>query len=167
LGRSEALALVGAAALLHRRLTDAALRIYTVPADLFNLAFFVATLTVLGVGYATAGREFVGPLTLTRALLRFDTSVHVPAILGLGLVLASALVAYIPLTHMSHFIAKYFTYHAVRWDDAPNEAGGTLSVRIAASLAMRPTWSASHIGADGTKSWADIATSEPAAGGKR
>ena len=27
--------------------------------------------------------------------------------------------AYIPLTHMSHFVGKYFTYHAVRWDDAP------------------------------------------------
>ncbi|MGE5361291.1 MAG: hypothetical protein ACM3NQ_19920, partial [Bacteroidales bacterium] len=82
-------------------------------------------------------------------------------------VLACALVAYIPLTHMAHFIGKYFTYHAVRWDDAPMDARGRLARRIAASLATCPTWSAPHIGADGTKTWAAVASANPAAGGTK
>jgi len=56
------------------------------------------------------------------------------------------------MTHMSHFIAKYFTYHSVRWDDKPN-------VNLAAYLAYRPAWSATHVGAG--KTWAEIATANP------
>ena len=52
-------------------------------------------------------------------MLSWDAAVRVPSALAAGLVATAALVAYIPLTHMSHFIGKYFTYHAVRWDDAP------------------------------------------------
>jgi nitrate reductase gamma subunit len=166
-GVGAVLALGGALGLLHRRLTDPALRIYSAPADLFNLTFFAVAIVVLAAGYLTAGPQFPGPLTFTRAVLRFETAARVPLVLGLGLVLTSALVAYIPLTHMSHFIAKYFTYHAVRWDDAPSGAGSALARRIAASLAMRPTWSAPHVGADGVRTWADVATANPAAGGKK
>ncbi len=161
------LAFCGAAGLLHRRLTDPALKIYSAPADVFNLAFFLAVIGVLAGGYLTAGAQFPGAVVFTRALLTLDTSVHVPGLLGAGLVLAAALVAYIPLTHMSHFIVKYFTYHAVRWDDRPNIAGGKLEHRIAACLALRPTWSASHIAGDGAKTWRDIAFADPTRGGKK
>jgi hypothetical protein len=65
---------------------------------------------------------------------------------------------------MSHFIAKYFTYHAVRWDDAPNHRGGRVEVKIAEYLTYRPRWSASHMRADGTKTWAEIATINPTEG---
>ena len=40
--------------------------------------------------------------------------------------LSALLAAYIPFTHMSHFVGKYFTYHAVRWDDAANRRGGAI-----------------------------------------
>ncbi|MGE5360468.1 MAG: respiratory nitrate reductase subunit gamma [Bacteroidales bacterium] len=162
-----ALALAGALGLLHRRVTDRTLRIYSAPADVFNLAFFAVTIIVLALGYGTAGARFPGPLTFTRGLLRFETSLAMPPLLALGVVLACALVAYIPLTHMAHFIGKYFTYHAVRWDDAPMDARGRLARRIAASLATRPTWSAPHVGADGTRTWAAIASSNPAPGGTK
>jgi nitrate reductase gamma subunit len=162
-----ALALAGALGLLHRRVTDRTLRIYSAPADVFNLAFFAVTIVVLALGYATAGAQFPGPLTFTRGLLRFETSLTVPPLLALGVVLACALVAYIPLTHMAHFIGKYFTYHAVRWDDAPMDARGQLARRIAASLATRPTWSAPHVGADGTRTWGAIASMNPTAEGTK
>jgi len=161
-----ALAFLGALALLHRRATDRALRLYSTPADFFNLASFAVVLALLGTGCAAAGPGFPGVLTFTRAFLRFDTSVPVPPLLGIGLVLASLLLAYIPLTHMSHFVAKYFTYHAVRWDDAPATDGRALARRIAACLAMRPTWSAPHVGADGAKTWLDVATADPGEGTK-
>jgi nitrate reductase gamma subunit len=160
-------AVAGAIALLHRRLTDRALRLYFVPADAANLAFFIVTIGLLAVGYLAAGSDFPGALEFTRALLRFDTTVTTPWLLGAGLLLASALVGYIPMTHMAHFIAKWFTYHAVRWDDRPLVRGDKLEHRIAACLAMRPTWAAPHIAADGTKTWARLATTNPVEGKKK
>ena len=83
-------------------------------------------------------------------------------VLGMALFTAgSALCAYIPLTHMSHFIAKYFTYHSVRWDDAPAVTNDKVRREIARYLTYRPTWAARHLGADGVRTWADIATTSP------
>jgi nitrate reductase gamma subunit len=161
------LAFCGALGLLHRRLTDPALRIYSAPADVANPAFFAITIGLVAVGYVAAGAGSPGALGFTRGLLRLDASVPVRGALAAGLVLASALLAYIPLTHMSHFIAKYFTYHAVRWDDRPVIAGRRLEHHIAACLAMRPTWTAKHLGADGTRTWLDIALADPAGEAKK
>ncbi len=154
------LTVVGAAALLFRRTRNEELKNYTTPADIFNLLFFIVTFAVLGAGYLLrpAGATVTG---LVRGLVTLDASVSVGPVFGLGLVLASALAAYIPFTHMSHFIAKYFTYHAVRWDDRPNLRGGSLESTIAEYLTYRPTWKAAHVGADGKKSWAEIVTTNP------
>lgn len=153
--------LLGAAGLLGRRLLDASVRRYTTPGDMFNLVFFLAAIGLTAVGYV-AGAEGAGVTTLAHGLITFDTSVRISTVFGLGLVLASMLVAYIPFTHMSHFIGKYFTFHAVRWDDAQNRRGSGMEARIAGVMAYRPTWSASHIGADGSKSWPELAVASPA-----
>jgi hypothetical protein len=63
---------------------------------------------------------------------------------------------------MAHFIGKYFGYHAVRWDDAPNREGKLPGI-VANNLELKPTWSAAHIAADGTRSWTEIASENPAA----
>ena len=154
------LALVGAAGLLVRRITDKELRNYTNPADIFNLVFFLTTLLVLVAGYVTRP-EWLNVQEIARGLLTWNTSVAIPPVFGVGLLLAAVLIAYIPLTHMSHFIAKYFTYHNIRWDDTPNMRGSTIEAKIAQYLTYRPTWSAAHMGADGKKNWVDIATTNP------
>jgi len=161
------LVLLGALGLVIRRMGDPELKIYTTPGDIFNLVFFLATFGVLAAGYLTAGPANPGALEFTKALLTFDTSLAVPGLLAAGLVLGSLLAAYIPLTHMSHFIAKYFTYHSVRWDDTASRKGDKIEKKIAEYLTYRPTWAAPHIGADGTKTWADIATTNPAQGEKK
>ncbi|MEJ2007808.1 MAG: hypothetical protein P8Z30_06560, partial [Acidobacteriota bacterium] len=106
-------------------------------------------------------------LGLAHGALIFDTSLQVPVLLEVGLVLGALLVAYIPLTHMAHFIAKYFTYHSIRWSDKPNWKDSELEAKMAECLTYRPTWAAPHIGGDGVKTWADIATTNPAQGGKK
>ncbi|MBI4875393.1 MAG: respiratory nitrate reductase subunit gamma [Acidobacteria bacterium] len=161
------LTMAGAAGLLHRRLTDPTLKNYSTPGDLFNLVFFLAAFGLLGAGYLLGGAGSPGVLALTRGVLTFDGSIAIPPLVAAGLVLGALLVAYIPLTHMSHFIAKYFTYHSIRWDDAPNRGQAELAKKIAEYLAYRPAWAAPHIGADGTKTWADIATTNPTAGKKK
>jgi nitrate reductase gamma subunit len=155
------LTLGGAAGLLHRRLTDAALRVSTRRSDIFNLAVFLLALAVLGAGYALRPAGSAGVLTIAVGLLTWDTSVRVGALLGAGLSLSALLAAYIPFTHMSHFVGKYFTYHAVRWDDAVNRRGGSLEQSMAEYLTYRPTWAAPHMTADGVRTWADVVTTAP------
>ena len=153
------LVLVGAALLLEGRMTNPDLKNYTKAGDIFNLLFFLAAFGLLGGGFFvhTAPVEAV-----LRGALRFDRRLQVAPAVGIGVVLASALAAYIPFTHMSHFIAKYFTWHSVRWDDRRNLRAGALESKVAASLRSRPTWAAAHMGADGKRSWAEIAAANPA-----
>jgi nitrate reductase gamma subunit len=162
-----ALTVAGALGLLVRRLTDPNLKNYTAPGDIFNLVFFLVVFGLLAAGYLTAGAGFPGMLALVEGLLTCNVSVNIPPALAAGLALGALLAAYIPLTHMSHFIAKYFTYHSIRWDDAPNRGNPRLARRIAGNLAYRPAWAASHIGADGKKTWAEIATANPTSGTKK
>ena len=161
------LAVLGALGLLHRRLADPALSPYTTGGDIFNLLLFILTLGAAGAGYVFTGPEDPSVLEIARGLLSFDAALRVPPLLGAGLILGALLAAYIPFTHMSHFIAKYFTYHSVRWDDAPGRRSEALRRKFAEYLTYRPTWSAPHMGSDGTKTWADIATANPAQGVKK
>ena len=156
------LSIAGAFLLLLRRATDQGLKNYTKPGDFFNLLFFIVAFAAVAAGYVLRPPGSAGVGAVARGLFHFDTNVAVGRLFGLGLVLASALVAYIPFTHMAHFIAKYFTYHAVRWDDRPNVRGGSIESAMAQYLTYRPTWSAQHVGADGKKTWVDVATTNPA-----
>jgi hypothetical protein len=81
--------------------------------------------------------------------------------------LTSALAAWIPFTHMSHFIAKYFTWHSVRWDDRRMERGSAMESKVAGYMNYHPTWAALHLAANGEKSWAEIAASAPAQEAKK
>ena len=62
---------------------------------------------------------------------------------------------------MSHFIGKYFAYHSIRWNDEPNLPGGDQEEGIRKALSQPVNWAAPHIGADGKKTWADLATKGP------
>jgi nitrate reductase gamma subunit len=156
------ISVAGALLLFLRRATDPALKNYTKPADFFNLVFFIIAFGLVAAGYFLRSPQSAGVGDVARGLLRFDRTLHVNPLFALGVILSSALAAYIPFTHMAHFIAKYFTYHAVRWDDRPNVRGGSIESAVAEYLTFRPTWSAAHIGADGKKNWLDVATSNPA-----
>jgi hypothetical protein len=41
-----------------------------------------------------------------------------------------------------------------------------MEAKLAEYLTYRPTWAAAHVGANGKKTWADVATSNPAQGAK-
>jgi nitrate reductase gamma subunit len=156
------LTLLGAVGLLHRRLTDPALRVSTTPGDVFNLLFFIAALGLLGLGYATRPAGAPGASSLVAGLVSWDLSIRPSPLLASGIVATAVLAAYIPLTHMAHFIAKYFTYHAVRWDDEPLIHNAKRAEALAEYLAFRPTWAASHIRKPGdTPTWAEVVASNP------
>ena len=92
------------------------------------------------------------------ALLTADMSVQLTGILTAHILLTFVFLAYLPFTQMMHFVAKYFTYHEIRWDDEPVEAGGKIEKEVMDLLGQKPTWAGPHVRADGKKTWVDIAT---------
>jgi nitrate reductase gamma subunit len=155
------LALIGAVALLARRVLNAAYREYTKGSDFFNLAFFVVALGIALVTRFTVDPSFDGLRDYYAHLVTFDFSGGtVPLLLTLEVVLGSVLIAYIPLTHMSHFFTKWFMYHDIRWADEPNVIGGPIEKKLMEPLSYPVSWAAAHIGGDGKKTWVDVATSD-------
>ncbi len=178
------LGLVGSIALLLRRAANADYREYTKKADYFNLLFFTATFVVALLAHAIADPQFVAlrgyfaelvtlgafsapePVALSGVagseLLTLGgdaTAASAPLLVSIEVILISLLVAYIPLTHMSHFFTKWFMYHDIRWNDEPNMPGGKIEKRVQEVLQYPVSWSAPHIRGDGKKNWVDVATS--------
>jgi nitrate reductase gamma subunit len=151
---------IGAIGLLIMRLTDSRLKAFTSSIGLFNLVLLLAVFAT-GIyaffaadGFAASVSQFVG------AVFTANTSVALSGILVAHLVLALFFLAYLPFTPMMHFVAKYFTYHQVRWDDTPLQVGGRTEKQVQQLLEKPMTWSAPHVNADGKKNWVDIATEE-------
>jgi nitrate reductase gamma subunit len=156
------LGILGASSLLANRLTDPGLKICTTRGDIFNLVFFIVTFGLMSTGYIFRPSGDPGTKAVVLAILTFDTDIEIYGLLAAGIFLSAILTAYIPMTHMAHFIAKYFTYHSVRWDDTPNQRGGNIERRLAQCLSYRPTWASAHVKADGNRTWAEIAAIDPA-----
>jgi len=153
------LGIAGAVGLFARR-RGRELRDYTAPADLLNLVFFMVAFGVAFITFVAYDRDFSLVETFIINLVTFNLAPvgdgAAGLMLALSVVLLALLVAYIPTTHMSHFIGKYFAYHSIRWKDDPNLPGGKEEKVIEELLARPVTWSAPHIGADGKKSWLDV-----------
>jgi len=160
------LGIIGAIGLLHQRLTNPDLKDFTTHADIFNLVFF---LIIFGFAFATFALVdtdyskitfFMQNLVTGNMLPLPGTGIDtiLPAITVCGM---SLLIIYIPLTHMSHFIGKYFAYHSIRWNDNPNLPGGKEEEKINELLKQPISWAALHIKADGRKNWVDVVTEIP------
>ncbi|MBU1674500.1 hypothetical protein KKA85_01830, partial [bacterium] len=141
---------------------------FTSPADIFNLVFFLVAFGVALLHFLLADNDFsrVGAFVanlVTGNLAALPAAGAGTPLLPASVVLLSVLLAYIPLTHMSHFVGKYFAYHAVRWNDEPNLPGSKTEGKIPDLLNKTVSWSAPHIRGDGRKkTWAEAATENPA-----
>ncbi|MBM3334321.1 hypothetical protein FJY63_06640 [Candidatus Sumerlaeota bacterium] len=151
----------GAVGLQLMRMCDKDLRPFTNFSHYFNLVFVAVVVTmVLGAllaegGSVTPFRRYIG------SLITFHLSAPVGGRPTVSAIVAvSLLIAYIPLTHMSHFFVKWFTWHHIRWDDSLNVRGGRIEKMIEEALQYRVSWSADHIRGNGKKTWAQVATEE-------
>jgi nitrate reductase gamma subunit len=154
-GMGGALLAAGSLVLLFLRARDPKLRPYTAPVDLMNLGLLLAlgllSLLVAWVGMAPVAGA-VADLTRVRPL-------SVSPLLGTQMAVASLFLLYMPTTRMVHFFSKYFTYHAVRWDDRPRERGSALDHRLRRALEFGVDWSAEHVRTG--KTWVEVATNVP------
>lgn len=157
------LGLIGAVGLFCKRLIDPGMRDYSSFGHFFNLTLFIIT---IGVGILTW--LFVDPTfnmarTFMASLISFHLAPIESPLFLLQMMLASLLIAYIPLTHMSHFFMKYFLYHDIRWGDEPTVDNPATQAKIGAVLNYPVTWAAPHIAGHGKNTWAEVATFNPAA----
>lgn len=146
---------LGSVGLIFSRIGKRELRNSSVWTDYFNLllllAVFVTTIWVWAVDPSFSSlRAFIG------GLITFSSTGPVPLITGVNMTLAAIFLLWLPATHMTHFVGKYFTYHKVRWEDHPNVRGSKLEAAIIEALGYKIDWSAPHIRKGGT--WAEAAT---------
>jgi nitrate reductase gamma subunit len=159
-GVGFALGGIGALGLLVKRFAEPRLRDFTSPAALFNLILLLAIFGTGGYALA-ASQNLAGSVWgFGTALVTGDLSVQLTGVLQTHVLLGLLFLAYLPFSRMMHFVAKYFTYHQVRWDDEPLTAGGRLEREANRLLEQPVTWGAPHVNADGSKNWVDVATEE-------
>jgi nitrate reductase gamma subunit len=151
------LTLIGSAGLLLKRLFDYNLRCFSGFADYFNLGIFVIICGSMLVAWVGLDYNFNVLRDYTASLMTaspFATS----AVVNIEIVSVLFFLIYLPFTHMTHFIAKYFTYHHVRWSDEPNIKNSKIEKQVDRVLHYPVSWSAPHIKGDGKKNWVDVAT---------
>ena len=151
-----ALASLGTLLLLARRCTNPVLRSASTPMDYFNLAFLLAVFSVAALAWITVDPTFGSLRSYLASLLTLSPSPATHPLIGAEVALVSLFMIYLPFTHMTHFVAKYFTYHQVRWDDRPNLGESGMRAKMMSNLSRPVGWSAPHIQPD--KSWAEAAT---------
>jgi len=157
-GVGLALATLGCVSLLARRTFNAGLQRASTPADFLHLWLLLAVFLASWGSLLWADPHLRVAAAFVQGLVTLRPVVEVPAWFATQVLLLGVFLAYLPWSHMTHFFAKYFTWHSVRWDDAPNVFGKTYEKRVQ-KLLMRPvSWSAPHIKGDGKKTWADVVT---------
>jgi nitrate reductase gamma subunit len=156
------LAAAGALGLLLNRIFRADLRRSAVPTDYFNLMLLIALFVTGLIAWSNSGLIFTNMRAAMASLVTFGSLETLPGMLTVHLTLVAVFLLWLPMTHMTHFVGKYFTYHKVRWEDHPNLRGSKVEQQVTKALGYKITWSASHIKSGGT--WAEAASdNEPSA----
>lgn len=148
------LGIFGTVGLLVKRAGDKDLKIYTDPIDYFNLFVILAIFTLGLATWLFEDPTFGETSDYVQGLFFFRATATGPFLVAF-LLTSSLFLAYLPFTRMTHYVAKYFTYHKVRWDDEPSTKGGRLERQIGALLDQKEEWAAPHV--QQGKTWAEQA----------
>lgn len=140
-----ALLAFGAAGLFLRRLFNGSLGKYTTPQEYFNL-FFLFAVAVSGLVVWSGDPGFNYGREIMKALLTVSP-VQAGTALTLHILFLGSLLIYIPQTKMSHYVAKYFSFHRVLWENEPNLRGSKTEEMVKRAQSFKPkvAWSAPHI----------------------
>jgi nitrate reductase gamma subunit len=147
---------LGALGLLASRVFKAELRRTSVWSDYFNIVLLLAVFVSLLWMWSTVDPGFSMARGFIAGLISFSSAPPLAGVARLHFILAAVFLLWLPFTHMTHFVGKYFTYHSIRWEDHPNIKGSRLERAVIEALGNKITWSAPHIRTGGT--WAEAAT---------
>lgn len=152
----------GGIALYMRRMSDPGLKRYTAFEQKMNLISFIvfALLTLcawaFNPSYYDLARNYIYNLF---------TANYVPlgsAWFVLSMLAGYCVLIFIPITNMGHLIMKYFMYHDIRWGDEATVYSDKNKSTIEEMLQFKEDWAAPHVSGDGEKTWAQVATTNPA-----
>ena len=152
---------LGSTALLIRRMFNADLKPYTRRLEYFNLILILALFLTGLLSWVIHDHVFAVYQQYFVSLLTFSGVPGISPLTTANILLVLVTVAYLPFTNMMHFFAKWFTYHKIRWDDAPNLRGNSLESKLGPLHDLPLSWAAPHVQELGR--WSDIAREKPAA----
>lgn len=145
--------IIGGVGLILKRLLDNNLRNFSSFSTFFRLIFLGAVFISGGVALLYSGNYIEEMSGFVKGIIIFD-SISVSTAPAVHLIISFLFIIYLPFTDMVHFITKYFTYHAVRWDDEPQNIKTQKEIN---KLINQPvSWSAAHIKSKSRRSWKDI-----------
>lgn len=147
---------VGSIGLVLKRALDSNLRPFNTISRYANLLFLGAVCVTGAYAWIASGDSITAMVRFVKGLITLDPGVAVAFPLALHIFTSLLFVLYLPLTDMIHFVAKFFTFHQIRWNDQPRDE--RMERELSVLLAQPVTWSAPHIGADGQRDWTDVAT---------
>jgi nitrate reductase gamma subunit len=150
---------LGIIGLLVLRVTDRSLKRYTTPFDYINMLFILAIIISGLVAWYLFDREFVTLREFVKSLITFNPMISVNPVTYSNALLICIFLIYSPFTRMTHYIAKYFTYHKVLWDDIPNMDTDDTGKQLKQLLNQVPNWSDPHI--QPGRSWKQLAEDMP------
>ncbi|MCL4464938.1 MAG: respiratory nitrate reductase subunit gamma [Chloroflexi bacterium] len=150
---------VGCLGLLAMRTFSDGLRRYSTPADYFNLVFILAVAVTGLYGWAVVDPGFSQQRAFVVGLLSLK-AVALSPIFVANATLFALFLTYLPFTHMTHFVGKFFNYHNVRWDDTPNASSQANQRALGEALNKPISWPAPHIGGGAGQKWVDAVTRE-------
>ncbi|MFC1909884.1 respiratory nitrate reductase subunit gamma [Chloroflexota bacterium] len=148
----------GAISLLARRLFNKDLNPYTRRAEHANAVMILVLFLTGLVSWAVFDPGFMMARGYLVGLFTFSPTIGIQPLLVAHILLILIIASYLPSTNMMHFFAKWFTYHKIRWDDAPNVHGGGLEKKLQPAFGQSISWSAPHI--QEFQRWSDIVPKE-------
>ncbi len=148
----------GSFGLLIKRLLDPNLRPFNSTSTYLNLGLMGLVFCSGLYAFLSTGDYSLELGFFARSLLTLSPQSYIAVPVGIHILIALIFLTYLPFTYMIHFVAKYFTYHEVRWNDRPQSEAMTREIN---GLLQQPLgWSAPHVKGDGKKNWVDAATEE-------
>jgi len=158
-GAGLVLSSLGGIGLLIKKIIDEDLKPYTRRIEYFNLLLTLAVFLTGLLSWVLYDHTFTVVRLYVKNLITFSPVANIEPLLIAHVILLLLTAMYLPFTNMMHFFAKWFTYHKVRWDDAPNLRGSKIERTVKELLNQPVSWSAPHI--QSGKSWSEVATRLP------
>lgn len=136
---------IGSGGLFIKRMAQEELKIYTTKQEYFNLLFLFAVAATGLLNWIINDPALSYGHDLMRSLLTL-TPFSAGPLLSIHLILAGLVIIYIPLTKMSHYVGKFFTFHKVIWDNDPYLPGNEIASKVKEGMGYQPKgkWAGPH-----------------------
>lgn len=134
----------GALMLLLKRAGNEKLAAYTTPDDYFNLLFLLAIFATGLIGRILYPTFFADARNFVYGAFLFQPAA-VPFIVALNFLLFELFLIYMPFSKLFHYVAKYFTFDKIFWDDAFKVKDSPADRQIVKQLGYVVTWSGPHV----------------------